>query len=87
MADSAWAVEAVGQLVFGAMNIRSYAYLMSGLSPNSAAVATAVADAFDYVMMYGDDYDRSRLVLAMKDKDTNVLKQWIDLVKKMNGLN
>lgn len=87
LADAAWAEEAEGKLVFGAMNIRSYAALMSGLSPNSAAVATAVADAFDYVMMYGDDYDRSRLVLAMKDKDTNVLKQWIDLAKKMNGLN
>ena len=81
LADAAWAEEAEGKLVFGAMNIRSYAALMSGLSPNSAVVATAV------VMMYGDDYDHSRLVLAMKDKDANVLKQWIDLAKKMNGLN
>lgn len=87
LADAAWADEADGRLAFGVMNIRSYATLMSVLSPDSVAVATAMADAFDYVMMYSDGYDRSRLVLAMKDKDTNVLKQWIDLAKKMNGLN
>ena len=87
LADAAWADEADGRLAFGIMNIRSYATLMSVLSPGSAPVATAMADAFDYVMMYSDGYDRSRLVLVMKDKDTNVLKQWIDLAKKMNGLN
>ena len=98
--NAAWADEAEGKLAFAAIDFKALASLLAGfsslnpesLSPSmtgsilSAAVGP-VMDAFDYLMMYSDGYDRSRLVLVMKDKDTNVLKQWIDLAKKMNGLN
>ena len=46
-----------------------------------------LSEYIDYVTVSADDATHSSLTFIMRDKEKNVLEQWMNAVKKMNGMN
>lgn len=83
-----WAREADGKLFFMMIDFRSWGGLLASQTRGvEGAVIKMLSEYIDYVTVSADDATHSSLTFIMRDKEKNVLEQWVNAVKKMNGMN
>lgn len=81
--EAAWAKESEDKLFFLTLDLKALQAVAPFLS-SSEAVAVGIAAAYiENIQVYSSDINSGYLVIKAIDKDTNVLKQCVDLVKKM----
>lgn len=83
-----WAGDVDDYLFFLMVNMDSWGSMLASQTRGvEGAVIKMLSDYIDYVTITANDATYSSLTFMMKDKEKNVLEQWVNAAKKMSGLN
>lgn len=87
MKEAVWAGNVPGKRVFLAMNWGALSEVMNGdnhrIYGSKDRLMQIVLNQMDYFTVEAEDDTHGRIELGMKDKETNVLKQWINMGKQL----
>lgn len=88
MAEAAWAGNVSGKRCFMAMNWEAMNDLFGGdnyrIYGSKDQMAKMLLTYMDYITLEAQDDTHARMEIGMKDKETNVLKQWIGMGKQLS---
>ena len=87
MNEAVWADNVAGKCCFFALNCQALNETLGGdthqIYGSTDQLTQMVLNNLDYVTVEAEDDMHGRIELGMKDRDTNVLKQWIGMGKQL----
>lgn len=83
LAEAVWTKDSENKLFFLTLDLKALQAIAPFLS-SSEAMAVGIAAAYiENIQVYSSEINSGNLVIKAVNKDTNMLKQCVDLVKKM----
>lgn len=84
MRESAWAGNASDKRFFMAMNWDAISPFITGGYTSKDMIGRMLQNGMDYITLEAQDETHGHIEVSMKDKETNALKQWIEMGKALS---